>query len=102
SNPSSHSSRRWSLRIAALVAGEQGAVKPVETRMRARDHPATLARVTNEQLIGMLAVTTQTACRQMTPCHLKALTDGVAQAESLPAKPHWDRKAVAHAAVIGM
>ena len=77
-------------------------MKPVETRMRARDHPATLARVTNEQLIGMLAVTTQTACRQMTPCHLKALTDGVAQAESLPAKPHWDRKAVAHAAVIGM
>lgn len=77
-------------------------MKPVETLMRARDHPATLACVTNEQLIGMVAVTTQTACHQMTSCHLKALSDGVAQAESLPAKPHWDRKAVAHAAVIGM
>ena len=50
----------------------------------------------------MLAVTTRAACRHMTSCHLAALTDGVAQAESLPAKPHWDRKAVAHAAVIGM
>ena len=58
--------------------------------------------MTDEQLIGMLAVTTQTACHHMTSCHLAALTDGVAQAERLPAKPHWDRKAVAHAAVIGM
>jgi len=38
----------------------------------------------------------------MTAYHLAVLTDGVAQAESLPAKPYWDRKAVAHAAVIGM
>jgi DNA-binding GntR family transcriptional regulator len=58
--------------------------------------------VTDEQLIGMLAVTTQLACRRMTPCHLAALADGVAGAESLPARPHWDRKAAAYAAVIGM
>jgi DNA-binding GntR family transcriptional regulator len=58
--------------------------------------------VTNEQLIGMLAVTTRAACNRMTAYHLAVLTDGVAQAESLPAKPYWDRKAVAHAAVIGM
>jgi DNA-binding GntR family transcriptional regulator len=58
--------------------------------------------VTDEQLIGLLAVTTQQACHRMTPGHLAALADGVARAESLPSKPHWDRKAVAHAAVIGM
>jgi hypothetical protein len=58
--------------------------------------------VTSEQLIGMLTVTTQAACHHMTSCHLATLTDGVAEAESLPAKPHWDKKAVAHAAVIGM
>ena len=50
----------------------------------------------------MLAVTAQKACHQMTSFHLAALADGVARAESLPAKPFWDRKAVAHAAVIGM
>lgn len=58
--------------------------------------------MTDEQLIGMLAVTTQLACHRMTPGHLAALSDGVASAESLSARPHWDRKAVAHAAVIGM
>lgn len=50
----------------------------------------------------MVAVTAQKACHQMTSFHLAALADGVARAESLPAKPFWDRKAVAHAAVIGM
>jgi GntR family transcriptional regulator, transcriptional repressor for pyruvate dehydrogenase complex len=58
--------------------------------------------VTDEQLIGMLVVTTRTACHQMTPGDLAALASGAAQAEALPAKPYWDRKAVAHAAVIGM
>jgi GntR family transcriptional regulator, transcriptional repressor for pyruvate dehydrogenase complex len=58
--------------------------------------------VTDEQLIGMLTVTTRTACQDMTDSHLAALADGVAQAEALPAKPYWDKKAVAHAAVIGM
>lgn len=89
-------------RIRAQVPGEQGCMKPVDSLMRDSVHAATLAGVTDEQLIGMLAVATQTACRYMTSCHLAALTDSVTQAESLPAKPHWDRKAVAHAAVIGM
>ena len=74
----------------------------VKSLMRAARPDAQTASVTDEQLIGMLAVTTRTACRHMTQCHLAALTDSVAQAESLPAKPHWDQKAVAHAAVIGM
>jgi GntR family transcriptional regulator, transcriptional repressor for pyruvate dehydrogenase complex len=70
--------------------------------MRERDQAATLASVTSEGLIEMLAVTARTACRRMTSCQLAALSGSVAQAESLPAKPCWDRKAVAHAEVIGM
>jgi GntR family transcriptional repressor for pyruvate dehydrogenase complex len=58
--------------------------------------------VTDEELIAMLAVTVQLACRRMTPSQLAALSDSVAQAESVPAKPWWDRKAVAHAEMIGM
>jgi GntR family transcriptional regulator, transcriptional repressor for pyruvate dehydrogenase complex len=58
--------------------------------------------MTDEQLIGMLGLTTRVAGRQMTSSHLAALADGVAQAESLRARPYWERKAVAHAAVIGM
>jgi GntR family transcriptional regulator, transcriptional repressor for pyruvate dehydrogenase complex len=58
--------------------------------------------VTDEELIGMLAVTARTACRRMTPGHLTALSGNVAQAESVPAKPYWDRKAVAHAEMIEM
>jgi DNA-binding GntR family transcriptional regulator len=58
--------------------------------------------VTDEELIGMLAVTAGMACRRMTPGDLAALSDSVAQAESVPARPYWDRRAAAHAEVIGM
>jgi hypothetical protein len=58
--------------------------------------------VSDEELIGLLAVTAEVACRRMTPGHLDALAVSVAQAESLPAKPDWDRKAVAHAEAIGL
>jgi DNA-binding FadR family transcriptional regulator len=58
--------------------------------------------VTDEDLIAMLAVTARTACRRMTTCQLVAFTGSVAQAESMPAKPYWERKAVAHAEAIGM
>jgi GntR family transcriptional regulator, transcriptional repressor for pyruvate dehydrogenase complex len=56
--------------------------------------------VTDEQLIGMLAVTTRTACYEMTSSQLAALAESIAQAEALPAKPHWDRKAVAYATAL--
>jgi GntR family transcriptional regulator, transcriptional repressor for pyruvate dehydrogenase complex len=56
--------------------------------------------VTDEELIGMLAVTARTACRLMTPGHLAALSGTVAQAEAVPARPYWDRRAVAHAEAI--
>jgi hypothetical protein len=61
-----------------------------------------LAIVTDEEFIGMLAVTARVACRRVTCGQLDALSGSVAQAESVPAKPYWDRKAVAHAEVIGM
>jgi DNA-binding GntR family transcriptional regulator len=61
-----------------------------------------LAIVTDEELIGMLAVTARIACRRMTSGHLDALSGNVARAESVPARPYWDQKAVAHAEVIGM
>lgn len=70
--------------------------------MRIRDQAATLASVIEEDLIAMLAVTARTACQRMTPGQLAAVSGSVTQAESLPAKPYWDRKAVAHAEVIGM
>lgn len=70
--------------------------------MRDLDRAATLNRVSDEELIGMLAVTAKVACRRMTPDQLAALAGSVAQAESLPAKPSWDRKAVAHAEAIGL
>jgi len=50
----------------------------------------------------MLAVTARTACHRMTTCQLAVLSGSVAQAESMPAKPFWDRKAVAHAEAIGL
>ena len=50
----------------------------------------------------MLAVTAGMACRRMTPGDLAALSDSVAQAELVPARPYWDRRAAAHAEVIGM
>ena len=56
--------------------------------------------MTDEELIGMLAVTARTACRLMTPGHLAALSGTVAQAEAVPARPYWDRRAVAHAEAI--
>jgi DNA-binding FadR family transcriptional regulator len=56
--------------------------------------------VTDEELIGMLAVTARTACRLMTPGRLAALSGTVAQAEAVPARPYWDRRAVAHAEAI--
>jgi DNA-binding GntR family transcriptional regulator len=58
--------------------------------------------VTDEELIGILAVTARLACRRMTPGHLAALSGSVAQAELVSARPHWDRKAVAHAEAIEM
>jgi GntR family transcriptional repressor for pyruvate dehydrogenase complex len=58
--------------------------------------------VTDEDLIAMLAVTARTACHRMTTCQLAVLSGSVAQAESMPAKPFWDRKAVAHAEAIGL
>ena len=58
--------------------------------------------MTDEELIGMLAVTARLACRRMTPGHLAALSGSVAQAQSVSAKPYWDRKAVAHAEMIEM
>lgn len=56
--------------------------------------------MTDEELIGMLAVTARTACRLMTPGRLAALSGTVAQAEAVPARPYWDRRAVAHAEAI--
>ena len=50
----------------------------------------------------MLAITARLACRRMTPGHLAALSGSVAQAQSMTAKPYWDRKAVAHAEMIEM
>jgi DNA-binding GntR family transcriptional regulator len=58
--------------------------------------------VTEEDLIAMLAVTARTACQRMTPGQLADFSSSVTQVESLPAKPYWDRKAVAHAEVIGL
>jgi hypothetical protein len=58
--------------------------------------------VTDEELIDMLAVTARMACRRMTHRQLTAFTETVAQTESLPAKPCWDKKAVAHAEAIGL
>jgi DNA-binding GntR family transcriptional regulator len=58
--------------------------------------------VTDEDLIAMLAVMVRTACRRMTTCQLAALRGSVAQAESMPTKPYWDQKAVAHAEAIGL
>jgi DNA-binding GntR family transcriptional regulator len=70
--------------------------------MRIADRAARLANVTEEDLIAMLAVTARTACQRMTPGQLADFSGSVTQAESLPAKPYWDRKAVAHAEAIGM
>lgn len=75
---------------------------PVGLLMRTRDQAATLASVTDEDLIAMLAITARTACRRITPGQLASFSGSVAQAESLPAKPYWNRKAVAHAEVIGI
>jgi GntR family transcriptional regulator, transcriptional repressor for pyruvate dehydrogenase complex len=58
--------------------------------------------VTDEDLIAMLAVATRIACRCMTDAQLTALSSYVAQAAAMPAKPYWDRKAVAHAEAIGL
>jgi GntR family transcriptional regulator, transcriptional repressor for pyruvate dehydrogenase complex len=68
--------------------------------MRIHDQASTLASVTDEDLIAMLAVIARTACRRMTAGQLGALSGSVAQAESLPAKPYWDTKAVAHAEAV--
>src|ERR1700745_737457 len=68
--------------------------------MRIHDQASTLTSVTDEDLIAMLGVTARTACRRMTTGQLGALSGSVAQAELLPAKPYWDRKAVAHAEAI--
>ena len=74
--------------------------KPVRLLMRIHGQASTLTSVTDEDLIAMLAVTTRTACRRMTIGQFGALSGSVAQAESLPARPYWDRKAVAHAEAI--
>jgi hypothetical protein len=68
--------------------------------MRIHDQASTLSSVTDEDLIAMLAVTARTACQRMTIGQFGALSGSIAQAESLPAKPYWDRKAVAHAEAI--
>jgi DNA-binding GntR family transcriptional regulator len=53
-------------------------------------------------MICLLADTVRIACRRMTPLHLSALSDNMAQAGSVPAKKCWERKAAGHAASIGM
>ena len=68
--------------------------------MRIYGQASTLTSVTDEDLIAMLAVTARKACRRMTAGQLGALSGSVAQAESLPARPYWDRKAVAYAEAI--
>jgi hypothetical protein len=65
-------------------------------------HRAMLASVTDEQLIQLMAATVRAGCGRMTADQLAALAASVARAESLPARPWWDRKAVAHAETIGM
>lgn len=58
--------------------------------------------MTDEDLIMMLAVTVETACRCMTRDHLAALSDSVAQTAVISARSCWERKALAHAETIGM
>jgi acetyl esterase len=50
----------------------------------------------------LLADTVRMACQRMQPSDLTALSDCVAQAALMPAKPCWERKAVVHAEAIGM
>jgi len=75
---------------------------PVKSLMRARAFPRRLASVTDEELIELMAVTVQLGCARMTAAQLVAFSDCVARAEALPARPWWDRKAVAHAEAIGL
>ncbi len=58
--------------------------------------------VSDEELIAMMAVTVRVACRQLTDAQLAALSASVAQAATMPAKPGWDRKAIAHAQAIAL
>jgi hypothetical protein len=58
--------------------------------------------VSDEELIAMMAVTVRVACGQLTDAQLAALSSSVAQAAALPAKPGWDRKAIAHAEALAM
>lgn len=62
----------------------------------------TLAGMSDEELIAMMAVTVRVACAQLTDTQLAALSSSVAQAAALPARPGWDRKAVAHAEAIAL
>ena len=61
-----------------------------------------VASMTDEQLIQSMAAIVRAGCGRMTAAQFAALTASVAQAESLPARPWWDRKAVAHAETIAM
>jgi DNA-binding GntR family transcriptional regulator len=58
--------------------------------------------VTDEQLIQLMAAAVRAGCARMTADQLGALAASVAQAESLPARPWWERRAVAHAETIGL
>src|ERR1700756_660474 len=82
------------------LQGQPQVDRPVGLLMRIHGQGSTLTSVTDEDLIAMLAVTARTACRRMTAGQLGALSGSVAQAESLPARPYWDRKAVAYAEAI--
>src|SRR6201996_5485664 len=56
----------------------------------------------DDELIRWCAFVTHAACSRMTAQHLKAVRDSVGQARCLPARPAWDSKATAHAALINL
>lgn len=58
--------------------------------------------MTDEELILMVAMTVRIACRQMTPGQLKAVSACTEQAARIPARSHWEHKAVAHAQLISL
>jgi hypothetical protein len=61
-----------------------------------------LVNMTDEQLIQLMAAIVRSGCERMTAAQFAAVTASVTQAESLPARPWWDKKAVAHAETIAL
>lgn len=58
--------------------------------------------MTEDTIISLLSDATRIACKQVKPQHLLALHASVDQASRTPARPDWEAKAKAHAAIFNV